>query len=71
LFADPGGFWQNPERLSELFRDVDGSTINVAERAYILSAAADGPRAYASVAPALRASYENLLLLCQVCHTVI
>lgn len=72
LFADSGGFCQNPECLTELFRDVsDDTTVHVAEMAHIISAADDGPRADIKVTPEERATYDNLILLCAICHTII
>ena len=71
LFADSGGFCQNPDCLLELFRDVDDKVIHVAEMAHIISAANTGPRASHRLTGEERALYENLILLCPTCHTVI
>lgn len=71
LFADSGGFCQNPGCLSELFRDIDDVTIHVAEMAHIISAANDGPRADPAITPEKRGRYDNLILLCPTCHTII
>lgn len=71
LFADSGGFCQNPDCLSELFRDIEETTVHVAEMAHIISAADDGPRANASLTPEERGRYDNLILLCPTCHTII
>lgn len=71
LFADSGGFCQNPDCLSELFRDIDDSTIHVAEMAHVISTADAGPRAKAMLTPKELGSYDNLVLLCPTCHTII
>lgn len=71
LFADSGGFCQNPNCLSELFRDIGDTTIHIAEMAHIISAADDGPRANTQLTPEERGAYTNLILLCPTCHTVI
>jgi hypothetical protein len=71
LFADSGGFCQNPECLSELFRDIEDTTVHVAEMAHIISAADDGPRANTTVTAEQRGCYTNLILLCPMCHTII
>lgn len=71
LFADSGGYCQNPGCLSELFRDIDDTTVHVAEMAHVISAAEDGPRANTALTPEERARYANLVLLCPTCHTII
>ena len=71
LFSDSGGFCQNPECLTELFKDIDDETIHIAEMAHVISAADDGPRANKTLTPEERAEYKNLILLCPNCHTVI
>ncbi len=71
LFADSGGFCQNPSCLSELFKNIDGDIIHIAEVAHVISAGDMGPRADARLTPEQRAKYENLLLLCPTCHEII
>lgn len=71
LFADSGGFCQNPGCLSELFRDIEDTTVHIAEMAHIISAADVGPRADISLTPEERGRYSNLILLCPTCHTII
>lgn len=42
-----------------------------AEMAHIVAASDDGPRANRKVSVAERGAYENLILLCAKCHTII
>ncbi|NEN89654.1 MAG: HNH endonuclease [Okeania sp. SIO3H1] len=71
LFADSGGYCQNPGCLSPLFLDLEDTTIHIAEMAHIISAGNSGPRSDSSLTPEERGRYENLILLCPTCHTII
>ena len=71
LFADSGGYCQNPDCLSPLFRDVVDETIHIAEMAHIISVSDSGPRADSSLTSEQRGHYDNLILLCPTCHTII
>lgn len=71
LFASSGGFCQNPDCERELFREVKGARFHIAEMAHVFAASADGPRANASLSKEERGAYENLILLCPICHTEI
>ena len=71
LFADSGGYCQNPYCLSPLFRDIDHETIHIAEIAHVISAGDSGPRSSSTMSEEERAGYENLILLCPTCHTII
>lgn len=71
LFADSGGFCQNPSCLHPLFKDLADDTIHIAEMAHIISAANDGPRADSGKTDNERSAYSNLILLCPSCHTEI
>lgn len=71
LFADSGGYCQRPECPSRLFIDTGTKNIHVAEMAHIIGASGKGPRADATVTPADKGSYDNLILLCANCHTTI
>ena len=70
LFADSAGYCQHPECRQALFMDVDKGTIQFAEIAHIIAASPKGPRGDGNSAVAL-AAYENLILLCPTCHTII
>jgi hypothetical protein len=71
LFADSGGYCQNPKCSNRLFVDTGTKNIHVAEMAHIIAASDDGPRADAKVSAVDKGSYDNLILLCANCHTTI
>lgn len=71
LFADSGGFCQNPSCLRPLFKDIEDDTIHIAEMAHVVSAADDGPRVIPGKTNEEKAAYSNLILLCPSCHTEI
>ena len=71
LFADSAGHCQNPCCLRPLFLDVGGRSMHIAEMAHIFAASDAGPRAQASFSPEARSAYENLILLCPECHTIV
>lgn len=72
LFADSAGYCQNPACAQQLFVETakDGP-IHFAEMAHIFAASDDGPRGTAELTEAERGSYDNLILLCANCHTII
>lgn len=71
LFADSGGYCQRPECANRLFVDTGTTNIHIAEMAHIIAASQTGPRANATVTRAAKGSYDNLILLCANCHTII
>lgn len=71
LFADSGGYCQNPSCLNELFQSIDGKDIHFAEMAHIFAASDTGPRSKDSLSENERGDYNNLILLCANCHTII
>jgi len=71
LFADSGGFCQHPGCLAPLFIDVGTRRIHVAEMAHVVAARDEGPRANVRYTDAERASYDNLILLCPRCHSIV
>jgi hypothetical protein len=54
-----------------VFVDVDSKSLHIAEIAHILAGSDDGPRALVSLPQEARGEYENLILLCPSCHTLI
>lgn len=70
LFADSAGHCQRPECRQPLFFGDATATIHYGEVAHIIAASPAGPRGCAS-APDAGGSYENLILLCPTCHTII
>lgn len=72
LFADSAGYCQNPACTLQLFVETaKGDAVHFAEMAHIFAASDDGPRANAGLTEAERGAYENLILLCANCHTII
>lgn len=71
LFADSGGYCANPGCLAEIFVDLDSNAVHVGEIAHVISAGDSGPRADVETTPEQRGQYENLILLCPRCHTII
>lgn len=72
LFADSAGYCQNPACTRQLFVEItSGEAVHFAEIAHIVAASDDGPRSNASLRDAERGAYDNLILLCANCHTII
>lgn len=71
LFAASAGYCQNPACGRELFIDADGKAIHVAEMAHVFAASDAGPRANPGLTEADRGDFENLIVLCANCHTVV
>jgi hypothetical protein len=57
--------------LRELFIDYPEKRIHIAEMAHVFAANNDGPRANAALSKEERGTFENLILLCSLCHTII
>jgi glutathionyl-hydroquinone reductase len=70
LFANSGGYCQNPECNENLFKTFEEKEIHIAEIAHIISVN-KGARKNSKLTPAEKGSYENLILLCPNCHTTI
>ena len=71
LFAASGGYCQSPTCLRELFLDTKTASIHLAEAAHIIAASDTGPRSDQCSTAIARSAYENLILLCPSCHTII
>lgn len=71
LFADSGGYCQNPACHRPLFVNTATKNIHIAEMAHVFAANNDGPRANPELSPEVRGAYDNLILLCSACHTEI
>ncbi len=72
LFADCAGYCQNPACAQQLFVETaKGEPIHFAEMAHIFAASDAGPRSNADLTEVERGSYDNLVLLCANCHTII
>ncbi|RKE77871.1 HNH endonuclease [Chryseobacterium sp. AG363] len=70
LFADSGGYCQNPNCNVGLFFDLKETSFHIAEMAHIISAGEDGPRKK-GVSQEEKGNFQNLILLCPSCHTTI
>ncbi|WP_143735184.1 HNH endonuclease [Methylocaldum sp. 14B] len=57
--------------MTEIFRNIEEEVIHIAEIAHVISAGDAGPRSNQELTPEQRARYENLILLCPTCHTMI
>lgn len=71
LFASSGGYCQRPACNQPLFREAGARVVHIAEMAHIFAAQDDGPRANADLLEEDRGLFENLILLCPTCHTII
>jgi hypothetical protein len=71
LFASSAGYCQNPACANELFVDAAGKSIHVAEMAHVFAANDGGPRAKPQLTEAERGAFENLIVLCANCHTMV
>jgi hypothetical protein len=54
-----------------LFVNAGSTRIHIAEMAHVFAAGNDGPRADKSLSEAERGAFDNLILLCSACHTII
>lgn len=71
LFAASAGFCQNPGCPNELFVDAAGKSIHIAEMAHIFAANDGGPRANPALSAEERGAFENFVMLCANCHTMV
>ncbi|MDT0644952.1 HNH endonuclease signature motif containing protein [Zunongwangia sp. F363] len=71
LFADSGGYCQNPNCNENLFLSIGKSEIHIAEMAHIISDSDTGPRSDKDLSKDKRSTFSNLILLCPTCHTKI
>lgn len=71
LFAASGGYCQNPDCNLALFDCIDENDFHIAEMAHVFSASNNGPRADANLSEEERGYFDNLILLCPNCHTII
>lgn len=69
LFATSAGYCQNPGCSNELFVNVAGEVIHIAEMAHVFAANDGGPRAKPELSTEARGAFENLVMLCANCHT--
>lgn len=71
LFAASAGYCQNPACSNELFVDAAGKSVHIAEMAHVFAANDGGPRAKPELTDDERGAFENLIVLCANCHTIV
>lgn len=71
LFAASAGYCQNPRCSNELFIDASGKSIHIAEMAHVFAAIDGGPRTNRALSEVERGYFENLVMLCANCHTIV
>lgn len=72
LLARSGGFCGNPNCNTDLFPLFESKEItNIEELAHVIGQSEDGPRGTEDLPIEDRDNYENIILLCPICHTKI
>lgn len=71
LFSASAGYCQNPSCSNELFMEAAGTSIHIAELAHVFAANDGGPRADPHLSEEERGAFENLIVLCANCHTMV
>ena len=73
LWASCGGYCQRPSCRTSLFVEVGArSRVAIGEMAHIIGASGVGPRApLDEMADDEKGNFENLIMLCPTCHTII
>jgi len=72
LWARSGGFCQNPSCQKDFFVFfADGTITSIEELAHIIAKSDKGPRSEEKIDIRLKDEYENIILLCPNCHTLI
>jgi hypothetical protein len=71
LFAASGGYCENPRCTRNLFVATGSKVIQVAELAHVFAAMDQGPGASTRLSEAERGAFENWILLCPTCHTMV
>ncbi|WP_172591445.1 hypothetical protein [Shewanella xiamenensis] len=71
LFASSAGYCQNPSCSKKLFDEANGKKFLIAELAHVFAAQDDGPRANVKLSEEERGAFENLIVLCANCHTMV
>jgi len=72
LWSSSGGFCQNPSCRAELFRFFDsGKATSIEELAHVIAQKLSGARGQSELPASQRDEFENLILLCPTCHTLI
>jgi hypothetical protein len=71
LLARSGGYCQNPSCNNDLFVEFGSGKIStIRELAHVIAQSPDGPRGASNLLVPDRDAFENIIVLCPVCHTV-
>lgn len=72
LWAASGGFCAKPDCHGDLFPFFEsGEITNIEELAHVIGQKIDGPRGNSSLPLSQRDEFNNIVLLCPTCHTII
>jgi hypothetical protein len=72
LWASCGGYCQRPECRTSLFVEMaDRARIAIGEMAHVFAASDAGPRQDPQMTKAERGAFDNLIMLCPTCHTLV
>lgn len=71
LFAASAGYCENPGCSNSIFMDAAGEPVLIAEMAHVFAANDTGPRAAPGLSKEERGAFENLIMLCANCHTMV
>lgn len=72
LWASSAGLCQNPTCRDDLFRVLaDGAMTSIDELAHVIAQKPDGPRGDDQLALNARDEFENIVVLCPTCHTLV
>lgn len=72
LWADAAGYCHNPACRSPLFVEVsEVYSVHFGEMAHVIAASGNGPRGNDEAEAELLGAWDNLILLCANCHTLI
>lgn len=71
LFTDSAGFCQNPACNVAIFPEGFENYPHIAEMAHIFAATDGGARTKKELSKEARGAYDNIILLCANCHTLV
>ncbi len=72
LWSRSGGFCQNPSCQKDFFIFfADGTITSIGELAHIIAKSDKGPRSEEGINKKSKDEYENIILLCPNCHTLV
>ena len=72
LWSRSGGYCQNPACAREVFAFFEnGDIVSLGELAHVIGKSERGPRGRSSLGKSGLDGYENIILLCPTCHTLV